>query len=365
MGQSVESEIPLHPALASQEFRLIADCCRESFVGSRRSQKLLHSIDWDAVRHLSRRHRIAGIVAHALRDVPHLPVDMRSWLADESDRITAHNMRMIAECARLKAAFATANIDHLFLKGVAVGKLAYGNALIKEAWDIDLLVDPSNVLDAARLLRELGYSIVTPRHAKTDDLAKWHRRRRESVWRNDAGLFVELHTALTDHPGLLPWAPMDAPRQSVDIIDGVTLQTFAQPQQIAYLAAHGASSGWFRLKWLSEFAALLAGGAVSTEFVDDVNRVSAGKFTDLAIALSDAIFGLKLEIGLRRRFERDGQLRKMMRLCAGLLADGEPTEQRFGTWPIHKLQFAAHDGLPFKLAELRTQILVALANRTR
>ena len=54
----------------------------------------------------------------------------------------------------------------------------------------------------------------------------------------------------------------------------------------------------------------------------------------------------------------------MMRLCAGLLADGEPTEQRLGTWPIHKLQFAAHDGLPFKLAELRTQILVAMANRT-
>ena len=296
-------------------------------------------------------------------DAPEVPAEARSWLAAERDRLVAHNLRTAAECARLKAGFAAAKIDLLFLKGLAVGRLAYGNSLIKEAWDIDLLVEPGEVLGAAQVLRDLGYSVVMPDPEKTDDLANWHGRRRESVWRNAAGLFVELHTALTDHPGLLPWATSVMPRQSVEVVGGVMLQTFDRTHQIAYLAAHGASSGWFRLKWLSDFAALLAGREITSHFVEELNALGAEKFTHLAIALADGVFGLDLEAELRRKLERDVQLKKMTALCARLLARGEPTERRFGTWPIHRLQFAAHDGLSFKLAELRTQVLVALANR--
>ena len=62
--------------------------------------------------------------------------------------------------------FASAGVALLFLKGLTVGKLAYGNAMLKMGWDIDLLVDPDQLVEAAGLLEARGYrQISRPRRA--------------------------------------------------------------------------------------------------------------------------------------------------------------------------------------------------------
>ena len=54
-----------------------------------------------------------------------------------------------------------------------------------------------------------------------------------------------------------PSLDVHSPAQEVEIAPGIALPTLADEELFAYLAVHGASSAWFRLKWIADFAAIL------------------------------------------------------------------------------------------------------------
>ena len=67
-----------------------------------------------------------------------------------------------------------------------------------------------------------------------------------------------LHTRVADHPDLLSQVGIDSPIQIVTVAKHIALPTLARDELFAYLTVHGASSAWFRLKWITDLAALLA-----------------------------------------------------------------------------------------------------------
>ena len=77
------------------------------------------------------------------------------------------------------------------------------------------------------------------------------------MWQSPDGLNVELHRRLADSLELIPGIGVGSPRQEVEVAPGVVLPTLAPDELFAYLCVHGASSAWFRLKWVTDLAALL------------------------------------------------------------------------------------------------------------
>ncbi|WP_166038193.1 nucleotidyltransferase family protein [Sphingosinicella sp. YJ22] len=347
------------------EFRYAIACCRWSRTPEQDRWLREQAIDWPLFLRIARRHRIEGLAWRALRQAGvTVPADVAGALQAAADRIGRDNLAAAAECARLAARFDAAAIPLLFVKGLTLSALAYGSIVPKAGWDIDILVGADDLAGAASLLQADGYEMVVPLGPATPErIAAWHQHAKESVWRHPGrGIHVELHTALADHPMLLAGVGIGSPRQKVRVAEGIVLPTLRLEELFAYLAVHGASSAWFRLKWIADLAALLEG--CTPEEIAALYRRSqelgGGRAAALAVLLLDTLFATPLPPALVAELRGERANRRLvaaaMRSMSGRAAATELDRLWLGTAWIHLTQFGLLPGPRYKLSELRRQV---------
>jgi hypothetical protein len=354
---------------SSAEFELAVQCCRNSFgVFEGASSVAFPAVtDWGRFLRLVRFHRIEGLAWDSLSAHDILPAEVRSSLSEAAASIAAQNLQAAVECRTLLEAFGAANVPLLFLKGLTLGALAYRNPALKAAVDIDLLIDPADLGKAAALLGECGYRLALPNGASGGERLKvWHRVSKESAWTKDSPpLQIDLHTRAADNSQVIPAISVHSSRRLVDIGSGIRLPTFADKELFAYLAVHGASSAWFRLKWISDFAALLNGrdaGELASLHARS-QSLGAGRAAGQALLLAHALFGTLDQAGeLRSTLHKDRQTRRLFRAALNLIRGepAEPTERRLGTLTIHWTQLLLLPGAGFALSELSRQSTTVL-----
>ncbi|MBW0008393.1 MAG: nucleotidyltransferase family protein [Sphingomonas sp.] len=346
----------------SAEFRLAAECCRANFAGALPIlvARPTPRFNWPLFLDVARYHRIEGLVWNALSQADFaFPNDIHDDLSKAASAIAARNVTAMAECVELRDAFARANVPLLFLKGIPLGAIAYVNPALKASVDIDLLIAPADLLLATKVLRDLKYQVSIP--SSDSVLARWHRRSKESVWVKDQGrIQIDLHTRAADNPSLIPWVGVHSPTHLVRVAPGLTLPTLDTAEQFAYLAVHGGTSTWFRLKWISDFA-----GFLSSKSPEEIGRLyrrsqelGAGRAADQGLLLADRLFGtLNGNGSLRDELLQDRLSRYLMTTSLALLwrTPSEPTERFLGTLPLHLNTFLLKPGLRYKLTELAGQ----------
>jgi hypothetical protein len=348
------------------EFSLLVECCRLTFAGGsgERAMGLARTADWPLFVRLTRHHRVQGLVARSLVSLPRLmPGPVSDELKSDAAEIAARNLRSAAESDCLAKAFAAANIPLLFVKGLTLGALAYGDLSVKAGIDIDLLVEPSDLARAAQVLIDGGWNPVVPA-GSPERIAQWHRVRKESVWRHTAtGLQADLHDRLADNPRLISGIRASSPSQSVSVAPGIALRTLAPDELFAYLAVHGASSAWFRLKWITDFTALLSSVSAGEleRLYDRSVAMDAGRAPAWALLLADRLYGtLGAAPDLARSLSSDRANRRLVRIASTLLERSaqplEPTGRLLGTAPIHLSQLLLLPGPGFKLGEAWRQV---------
>jgi hypothetical protein len=343
------------------EFALMVACCRWTWSteGADEVRGLAGAVDWGAFLRACRRHRVQGLAWHALTGLNvALPAPVQVALGGDARAIAEHGLRAAKESARLASAFFAAGLRLLFLKGLTLGRLAYSNPFLKMGWDIDLLVEPADLASAASILGQLNYKLDTPRD--TSLLLRWHGSRKESIWRGRHHLFVELHSRVADQPELLPTINASSPSRQVKVAAGIDLPTLADEGLFAYLCVHGASSAWFRLKWITDLAALLHGRSASEieRLHDRAQELGAGRAAAQALLIAERLYEIPLPSALANRL-RSTVNRWLARAALRGMLRGEPTERPFGTLTIHLTQFFLKDGVRYKVAELGRQARAA------
>lgn len=318
-------------------------------------------MDWAIVLRLARFHRVQGLVANALATLPDVPEEIATGIAGDAQAIAASNLVATAESQRLLAQFTDAGVPLLFLKGLALGALAYCDPARKASIDIDLLIDDTDLDKASQLLRGNGYELQIPRAADPAKLRRWHRGSKESVWAKiEPTVQIDLHTRAADNRRLIPRIDVHSPRQSIDVGSRIQLPTLADEELFAYLAVHGASSAWFRLKWIADFAGLIS-GRMGDEIIRLYRRsqeLGAGRAAGQALLLADTLFGTLADAPLlHEELNRDRAKRRLYRAALRLLSgDGrEPTDRPLGTMTIHWTQLLLLSGPAFMLSELSRQ----------
>ncbi len=324
------------------------------------------SVDWTLVSRIAERHRVEGFVWNALRQSGlAVPGAVAERLQSAAARIARQNLILTGESLRLSALLDEAGVRHLFVKGVTLGVLAYGSIGPKMGWDIDLLVPPESVEESAAVLESAGYRLTLPGSPRARErLGLWHRHWKESVWtKADGKLAVELHSRLNDNPLLMPKISCDSPSQRVEVSKGRTLATLRTDELFAYLCVHGASSAWFRLKWIADVAALI--GECPPQEIERLYRrareLGAGRAPAQALLLCERLFATALPPALAAELRADRTNRWLLavglRKLAGRTMTAELNERLLGTGTIHLMQFALLPGVRFKLTELRRQLV--------
>jgi len=345
----------------TDEFLLLIECARWSFAGGEQDpvRRLASAVEWDRLVAASRRHRVQGLVWHCLRnlEVP-MPAETKELLAADAAAVAEINLRAAVQSRLLLDGFSSAGVALLFIKGLTLSKLAYGDPFVKMGWDIDVLVPNDAAAAAAEQLQRMGFRLVVP-STNTAAISKWHRRRKESVWRGPDDLHVELHTRLADSLDLIPSIGLESAQQAISIAPGLTLPTLAFDDLFAYLCVHGASSAWFRLKWIADLAALLhsSGPQRIEHLYARSQELGAGRAVDQALLLAARTFGILSGTDLISRLESRPVSRWLANAAWGrMMREDEPTEVPFGTLPIHYTQLFLDRGMQFKIKETVRQL---------
>ena len=349
------------------EFDLAAACCRwpPSEGRNQRVAAACANVRWPLFRRIAKRHRIEGLVWHGLRQArAEVPAAVHQAFAAAARRIARQNLEHAAESLRLRRLFEADGTRIVFLKGVTLGALAYGNIAVKTAADIDVIVPRDSIEAAAALLEQAGYTLHLPDSSLRCRLRCWHRYWKESVWHNrTSGIIVELHSDLADDRMLVSNIDPFANPREVSVATGISLPTLPHDELFAYLCVHGASSAWFRLKWVADFAALLSSSETSEieRLYRRSQELGAGRAAAQALLLTKQLFGTKIgerlggELGSNRinRWLVGGALRT---LAGGTLIT-EVRQKRLGTVFIHLTQFGLLPGARYKFRQLWRQLV--------
>jgi hypothetical protein len=327
-----------------------------------------HSFDWNLFLAISRRHRVEGLVHHALAvSGVTVPEEIERQLSAESQRITRQNLSFAGECARLRTILDQAGVLHLFVKGITLGKLVYGTLALKKAWDIDLLVAAKDVDKVSDALALAGYSRSLPGpEASRSQMTAWRKLSKEMIWvHSEKAVVLELHWSLVDNPMLLPAISVDSPSQEVSVAPGMELTTLRTEELFAYLCVHGASSGWFRLKWIADVAALLA--PFEQEEVASLYRsavaLEGGRACAVALLLAERLFGRRVPAGIEEHVRKDKVANLLVQIALRTMLRGqgttEVTQGRIGTAPLHLYHLLMQPGWRYKVSELKRKSVSA------
>ncbi len=348
---------------ASPEFALVAASCRWPRSSERDDavrDAAASVADWDVLLRTARRHRVEGLVHDGLRQAEVAPPPpVAHALAAAAAEIAQDNLRFAAEAARLDGLLRAAGVDFLFLKGVTLNLLAYGTLALKRAIDIDMVVDPARYEAAITAVEAAGYACIQPREGASHvEILAWAKRTKHSIWRGPVTL--ELHTAFVDSARMLGGIGIRSARQPVSLSPGITLHTLARDELFAYLAVHGATHAWSRLKWLADLAAF---AAREPESVDALYRRSialgAGRSGGQALLLAHDLLHLHLPEPLLAELRGDRAIRYLARVAVDAMTGGGDRELdalMLGTAAIHLSHLRLKKGLGFKLHEIRRKL---------
>ena len=141
------------------------------------------------------------------------------------------------------------------------------------------------------------------------------------------------------------------------------LPTLERDFLFAYLCVHGASSAWFRLKWIADLAALISGDdeAEVERLYRRSQEIGAGRAAAQALLLCERVLATPvppvLAAELRSHRINRWLLAVALRKLAGRTLTAELDETLLGTGTLHLMQFALLPGLRFKYAELRRRLV--------
>lgn len=208
------------------------------------------------------RHRVAPLVYTNLsRYTDKVPSSIMSQLRRRFQKNARRGLANAAELVRLYKLFQENHIPVLPLKGSVLALQVYGNLAGRHAGDIDLLVAPSQVELAGRLLQS-SYRCIMPGFR----LSPSQRRRFLRYWHHfeylhDQGnLRVELHwrSLLNQPQQIMDLTPLQS-RASAVTVAGSRLPGISLEDNVLYLCGHGAVHFWHRLFWLLDLAEMMRG----------------------------------------------------------------------------------------------------------
>lgn len=252
----------------------------------------------DHVRDLDWDYLIAIAYAHGLLPLlhKHLAADLApgyvlSRLKREAVANSQSILHLVSKQLHAYKLFKEHGIAVAIFKGPLLSQMAYGEMSLRQAGDIDLLINRRDFAQARLLLESLGYE-MTPQLTQAQLASHLNNHCEIQFMRDDWLTVIDLHWDLAPRSFVFGLKADDVMSrlQSVSLA-GTTVETFGAEDLVLYQAMHGAKHLWRRLEWISCLAeSIRATTSINWEtLVDRAAKAHATRILALGLRLVEEI----------------------------------------------------------------------------
>lgn len=247
-------------SIDSFEFKL-GICC--SAINLDLSEGIISKIknleNWDDKQFIDflQKHRIAELAYSVLQDSEVLSVPVKLQLASGVKKNQLKALSAFRTQCQLQSFFNENDIQSIFLKGILLSHLYYGDLGLRNVFDIDVWVEEEHIDKVSAFLETIGYRKITGFQKFSERQLKYLRlSSHHEVFLNpddEHAVPVELHWRIRNSLGNFVFNPVIERRNLMQVhINEFNFTVLNHIDQFIFLSVHGAEHGWYRIKWLAD-----------------------------------------------------------------------------------------------------------------
>jgi hypothetical protein len=269
-------------------------------------------LNWDYLFATAQAHGVLPLLQkHLSGEV--VPAHFLSRLKRESVANSQNVLHLIAKQLRLVKLFKENGIPVALFKGPLLAQMAYGEISLRQAGDIDVLIERQHFHEARTLLESLGYE-MSPRLTPAQLTSHLGNHCELQFMRDEWFTVVDLHWDLAPRSFVfkLHAGAVMSRLQSVSLA-GTTVETFSAEDLVLYLAMHGAKHLWRRLEWIASLAESLRATPDLdwTILVQRAEHAHATRMLALGLRLAEKFSDLKIPAHVIAKVDADGAMQRM------------------------------------------------------
>ena len=184
-----------------------------------------------------------------------VPQEIQQYFRERLLRTARINLAFLQEWQRVLNVLGEAKVPVISLKGPALAFTAYRNPALREFVDLDLLVQPCDVVRARDVLVRNGYLLDSVVLDDTDASLIHSSNREISFVKEERGITVELHWGVLHE--MFPFQ-LDVGQlfesACVEHQERISFLSLSPAHLLLYLCAHGTKHCWSNLRWLCDVA---------------------------------------------------------------------------------------------------------------
>lgn len=212
-------------------------------------------LDWNYLHDKATQQGMMPLLHRHLNSVcpQSVPTAILNSMKEESIANSQTCLYLFGELRKLLRLFDQNGITAVAFKGPVLSVAVYGDIALRQAGDLDILIEAEAFRPAKDLLSSAGYRLHPPL-TESQQASQLHSHCEIQFVSNGLSV-VDLHWGLSPKSFHFALDPTDVIDRAKTIsIQGASLLTFSNEDMILYLCYHGSKHYWSKLEWISSLA---------------------------------------------------------------------------------------------------------------
>jgi hypothetical protein len=253
--------------------------------------------DWRPFAEACDDHQVSTFAYCRLQSISkNTPPGLLDHLRQRFYEISARNYRLAKKLVDLTVLLQNEGIPTLAFKGPALAMAVYGDLVLRQYKDLDLVIHKEHLVKAVDLMTRSGFQLaptfsrpqITPYLCNPRNPRHVARAEEIPFRAPDGTYYVDIHWKL-GHDFWRPFSPdIDKVWERIekqDLPQG-SVSTFCREDLFLALCYHGTKHRWLALKWLLDVAELLRkAGTFDWSRVEEMTRIQPGLVASAGVAI--------------------------------------------------------------------------------
>jgi hypothetical protein len=272
-------------------------------------------LDWDYVLATALSHGLVPLLQKnlgaAAADL--VPAHVLARLKRESVANSQSVLHLLAKQLKVYRTLQQHGLRLAIFKGAVLAQKAYGEVSLRQAGDIDVLIDRTNFAAARSLLESLGYE-MTPQLTAAQLASHLAFHCEIPFMRDEWFTIVDLHWELAPRSFVFALAADEVMSRLQPVsLAGTTIETFCNEDMVLYQSMHGAKHLWHRLEWIVSLAELIRASPDLNwdTVVQRAEAANATRMLALGLRLVETFSDVRLETRILESVDPAGVMKRM------------------------------------------------------